>query len=490
MAHWVKQRSKKWDREFWFNTLDGSSSWTEPSEVAAAAADADKDPAAKRARTTEAAAAAATPAPGHRVQEDDPALAIERVRLTAVCFDAFVDENAKYGEMLGQTKTAKSCRMDGLKVGMQGMFSRVIWTQLLKHVQTNGDIGQDPESDATFVPSPVQDEAVMSELVEAGRTRQQAEAVMGRLYGQLRDACSRLVGLRRASSAAGAAAAGAVALIDSNTAAAAAAPAAAPKTLYTLQCGASQYQISGVHLNKLLGLYRKHTAPDARPSDPLFLRRVYCVLARYELLSGSSDGYQMAFPDVGFRWLRERVGVTAECFASPLNCWNDRFCSVARDTDQFFGSLGNFFHFSGCIPPPLPLLAGAAAEAKLGGSFEANPPFVESIMNEMAATIEKLLEISTAPFSFVVVVPAWYDCAGVKQMTASRFLRPQARHVLVLEKKKHAYRPGMQHRAGHEEQPSNVDTLVFFLQNELGAARWPVTLALSEDLRRAVMLGQ
>jgi phosphorylated CTD-interacting factor 1 len=79
------------------------------------------------------------------------------------------------------------------------------------------------------------------------------------------------------------------------------------------------------------------------------LRRVFCVIARYETLSGTSDGYQMAFPDAGFQWLRDRMGVTMECFASPLNCWNQRFCSVARDTDRFFGSQGNFFKFEGTL---------------------------------------------------------------------------------------------------------------------------------------------
>ena len=43
-----------------------------------------------------------------------------------------------------------------------------------------------------------------------------------------------------------------------------------------------------------------------------------------------------------------------------------------------------------------------------GGSFEANPPFVESIMNEMADLILSLLEkyeFSRVPFSFCVIVP-------------------------------------------------------------------------------------
>lgn len=53
---------------------------------------------------------------------------------------------------------------------------------------------------------------------------------------------------------------------------------------------------------------------------PFQLRRLFCVLSRYETLSATSDGYQMAFPASGFRLLRHLVSVDCECFASPLNC--------------------------------------------------------------------------------------------------------------------------------------------------------------------------
>ena len=176
----------------------------------------------------------------------------------------------------------------------------------------------------------------------------------------------------------------------------------------------------------------------------------------------------MAFPDNGFQWLRDVMGVKIECFASPLNCWNQRFCSVARDTDRFFGSLGNFFVFNGQAG----VLTEEDSGIPLGGSFEANPPFVEAIMNDMAVRIDYLLETyPDAPFSIIVVVPAWYDCEGVKRMTDSQFNRPRRGYTLLLEKKKHDYRPGMQHRTSHAHQPSNVDTLMFFLQNDKGKCK-------------------
>lgn len=490
-ASWSKHFSKTHNRDYWFNAKDGTRSWEPPvasnanTKLAASTIDDEDDSSSKtkRARiSTSETIVTVTPAVTPVLREDFPFLSEERMRMLTNCYDIFVSENMKFGEMGGSSKTAKACKKDGMKIGMQGMFGRIVWTQLLKHVQNNGDIGTDPNSDAVFVPCPVVDEAVMQELVEAGRSPIQAQSIMRALYDKLAVACAALVKQHSsltATSSLQEAKSVAVTLqgkLQSDGQ-------LCTDVMYSLAYGSTSHIISGTHLKKLLGLYRSHTLQGCLPTDATFLRRVFCVIARYELLSGSSDGYQMAFPDVGFRWLRDRMGVTAECFASPLNCWNGRFCSVARDTDRFFGSMGNFFHFSGVIPPSL----DAPQDTEGGGSFEANPPFVESIMNEMAAKIERMLSSSERwPVSFVVIVPAWTDCLGIKTMTNSQFLRPHAKYVLRLEKKKHNYRPGMQHRTDHVEQPSNVDTLVFFLQNDAGARRWPVTLAMAQDLEDTV----
>ena len=52
------------------------------------------------------------------------------------------------------------------------------------------------------------------------------------------------------------------------------------------------------------------------------------------------------------------VEVTTELFASPLNHTLGRFCSIWKDVDRYFGSLGSAFDL---FPPT--------------GSFEVNPPF-------------------------------------------------------------------------------------------------------------------
>ena len=63
------------------------------------------------------------------------------------------------------------------------------------------------------------------------------------------------------------------------------------------------------------------TADAAVPSLEDFHRRLYCLLSRYDSLGGA--GYQAALGPNGFSYLHTFLGVSMECFASPLNC---RYC--------------------------------------------------------------------------------------------------------------------------------------------------------------------
>src|SRR3546814_361298 len=142
----------------------------------------------------------------------------------------------------------------------------------------------------------------------------------------------------------------------------------------------------------------------------------------------------MAFPASGFRLLQELFGVEAECFASPLNVTLDKFCSVGYDTDRYFGSAGSFWKFHGRDPK------WHSAETDMqrgGGSYEANPPFVEEVMDEMAMKITELLqdaEQRNIPLSFCVIVPGWDDdtCKSFTIMTTTEFARPARGFYLVL----------------------------------------------------------
>jgi len=215
---------------------------------------------------------------------------------------------------------------------------------------------------------------------------------------------------------------------------------------------------------------------DEQGNDPqLFLVRLFCLLQRYESIGGA--GYQAAIPSSAFKTLQENFGVAHECFASPLNSTLPSFGSAFFDTDMFFGSRGSFFDINRWTDR-------GRLDFFKGGSFEANPPFVEESMQLMSETIEVVLqktEEHSLPASFIVIVPAWTDERAHEIMRESRFCQK----LIVLEKSQHSYRSGTQHNSIQQYHDAGFRTSIFFLQNTQGAQKWPVTSRAIESLQEA-----
>ena len=224
-------------------------------------------------------------------------------------------------------------------------------------------------------------------------------------------------------------------------------------------------------------------AADAADSADSFLEAAFCTLARLQTLQGGSalaGGMQAACPGAAFDVLRRELGVTCECFASPLNCRFVRFCSASADVDRAFGSEGSFFSFR-----------------PASGAFLANPPFVPATVLAMAARIDELLADADAnadadaerrqQLTFVVVIPRWPDDAGWKALSDSR----HATCVLTLPRSKHCYIDGGQ-QYGRRATPlrlSNHDSSVFFLQSAAAASARPVTAQTRQALLEAFRAG-
>uniref|UniRef100_A0A3Q2Y4I0 mRNA (2'-O-methyladenosine-N(6)-)-methyltransferase n=1 Tax=Hippocampus comes TaxID=109280 RepID=A0A3Q2Y4I0_HIPCM len=191
------------------------------------------------------------------------------------------------------------------------------------------------------------------------------------------------------------------------------------------------------HFSKLELLYRYSCIDDSRFEK--FLSRVWCLLKRYQVMFGSSanegTGLQGALPVSVFEALNRQFGVSFECFASPLNCYYKQFCSAFPDTDCYFGSRGPFLSF-----------------CPVSGSFEANPPFCEELMDAMVTHFEDLLEQSSEPLSFIVFIPEWRDpvTPALGRMEGSRFLR----HQMSVPAYEHEYRSGSQHICKRMRQAS------------------------------------
>ena len=92
--------------------------------------------------------------------------------------------------------------------------------------------------------------------------------------------------------------------------------------------------------------------------------RLFALLLRYKSIQG--HGFQAAIGPPVWEVCRARLGVSVECFASPLNAYLPAYGSAFADVDAPFGSRGDFFKF-----------------APLAGSFCANPPFVHEVRRRL-----------------------------------------------------------------------------------------------------------
>ena len=101
---------------------------------------------------------------------------------------------------------------------------------------------------------------------------------------------------------------------------------------------------------KLRGAYEVCTMVPSEMSaveENQFLHRLLSMHLRYEvlLLHTASEGMQGALLPAVFDALEADFGVSAELYASPMNCTLPAYCSLFPETDLHFGSLGNVMTF-------------------------------------------------------------------------------------------------------------------------------------------------
>ena len=109
-------------------------------------------------------------------------------------------------------------------------------------------------------------------------------------------------------------------------------------------------RIGRAHYEKLKTLYCRARGLSKRSLTQEQLAQLHTsimvLLLRYEALGG--HGFQAALGGESFDVLYQQLECSFECFASPLNCRYDKFCSAFGDTDTAFGSLGSFFSPAFC----------------------------------------------------------------------------------------------------------------------------------------------
>lgn len=176
------------------------------------------------------------------------------------------------------------------------------------------------------------------------------------------------------------------------------------------------------------------------------------MFLRYSTLI--NKGQQWALPQAQFKHLAENYGVRYEGFASPLNSGlsslGGKFCSLFRDTDEVFGSLGSFFDQTLYADPVdnigLEKLNIGDTEEKVGACDKSaepkhwvvNPPFIISVMGRTSDKILSELDAASdlkVDVMVVYILPSWTDFDGYIKIQASKHLK----HTHYLEKKNHFY---------------------------------------------------
>lgn len=209
-----------------------------------------------------------------------------------------------------------------------------------------------------------------------------------------------------------------------------------------------------INIDRFNKLYTMYSKKDLKSIDDFlfesevfdthndFLRILFCTIANYEILAGNSSGLQGALTTNVFNAIEKCYGIDQECFASPLNYHFPNYYS-AFPIDKYFGSKGDFFK---CFGPT-------------EGKFEANPPFVVSIIDKMLECFKHALEKENSLLTFFIVVPSWKDAKFYNLLVKSPFLKYSGE----LLKGKHKYIEGMQHRLSQKTWTAKADSTWFLL---------------------------
>lgn len=234
-----------------------------------------------------------------------------------------------------------------------------------------------------------------------------------------------------------------------------------------LRCGknAEILRLNTNYLQKLEMLYYFNCRDDRKFN--YFLTRVWCLLKRYQSFYDKNEGLpsQNSLALSVFGALNKHFGVTFECFASPLNCYFRQYCSIFPDTDGYFGSRGSILNFY-----------------PISGSFQANPPDSEDLINATITHFEKLLENSMEPLSFIIFIQEKPEISEkiISRLESNKFKRMH----LTVQASEHEYRHGFQHVSNQNEihVKSLYNTIVYFLQNDAGFLKWGPTPERVEEL--------
>ena len=215
-------------------------------------------------------------------------------------------------------------------------------------------------------------------------------------------------------------------------------------------------------LDGLIQIYRINNGQEG---SVRMCGRLYNMVQRYETVTPlmSIDNVLTTLIERSMVCFHRYFGVTHECFATPLTRRLNSYCSYFPDTDKYFGSSGSFYDF---FPST--------------GSFIALPPSNDKYnLGTMYTHITNIMQSSENPLSFIICVShnPTFDC--VREIPG---LSPYVLHAELLPRNQHVFEIGNRHTMYRSQAPlglslwtSTRDTVIYWIQNSLGAQKWPIT---------------
>lgn len=206
---------------------------------------------------------------------------------------------------------------------------------------------------------------------------------------------------------------------------------------------------------------KKSIIPGSGLSDDAL---IFSLIRRYTSLGGLN--YQSAIPASVFELLNETFNITHEAFASPINRYqgeleNMTYGSLYPDIDQWFGAIGSYRDSD----------LEAVSEQDRYVGIEANPPFTEQVIKNLAEYIRMVFRETDKGVTFAVILPSWTDTPGYIELLNSPYLT----YHLDLNKEEHQYLVGT-----HFVNPSRGDyaslcnSTIFILQNTRSRQRYSI----------------
>ena len=182
------------------------------------------------------------------------------------------------------------------------------------------------------------------------------------------------------------------------------------------------------------------------------INNIMCIILRYNTLE--SYNQQSAVLPKFYNFLNQQYKINFELFSSSINFSFNNYCTLFYDIESKYGSLGNFNNI-----------------ILKRGFYVANPPFDETIMNNMSNKLIYFLNNSSEPLSIFITLPAW-DKIEYGEFYALELLKksPYITYIEKLNKERILFFDY------HKNEYYNLTDAYFILiQNDNGKIQHPIS---------------